>query len=60
MEKLQGEIGHMLTLASNNVSNCEGQIGNSVARWPSSRLLSSNVAVLKNEWPWKIRSREWP
>jgi hypothetical protein len=26
----------------------------SVARWPSSRPLSSNVAVLKNYWPWKI------
>jgi hypothetical protein len=31
-----------------------------VANWPSSRPLSSNVAVLKNEWPWKNRSREWP
>jgi hypothetical protein len=31
-----------------------------VARRPLSRPLSSNVAVLKNEWPRKICSREWP
>jgi hypothetical protein len=34
--------------------------GGRVARWPSSWPLSLNVAVLKNLWPWKICSREWP
>jgi hypothetical protein len=43
-----------------SLSRAEKEIGNSVARWPSSRPLSSNVAVLKNLWLWKIRSCEWP
>jgi hypothetical protein len=53
-------ITHGSTRLWSKDDNYNIHISDSIARWMSSRPLSSNVAVLKHHWPWKICGREWP